>query len=290
MPEHASRFAGLYDQQNENRIADWGGDELFTRMPSPPAVDDAPAPRFRPSLALVDTPAERRRTLPGDEWSGPRDRRRARSADAAMRERTDRLDRRRARSADEAMRERADRLGLSVIESRDDAASATGATTSQRAAGSQQSDEPSWPAERSDEPSWPAERSDEPSWAVERSDEPSWPAERSASTEPPWGAESPESGESPGAAAARRWDEAFGSDALEPPPERAPNGRRTTVITGRPEGAPRPLSLVPAERRRPARTPSDWIGARPERIVAWAFVLGLLLILIAISTADAAPR
>src|SRR5215211_5827422 len=99
MPEHASRFAGLYDQQNENRIADWGGDELFTRMPSPPAVDDAPAPRFRPSLMLVDTPAERRRTPPGDEWSGARDRRRA-------------------GTAEDAMRARAERLGLSVIEER----------------------------------------------------------------------------------------------------------------------------------------------------------------------------
>jgi hypothetical protein len=211
MPEHASRFAGLYDQQNENRIPDWGGDDLFTRMPSPPAVDDAPAPRFRRSLALVDAPEERRRTPPGAEWSGPRDRRRS-------------------RSADEAMRERAERLGLSVIEPQEDAAAE----------------------------------------------------------------ESPEAAESPGAAAARRWDESFGSaewdQALDARPERAPNGRRTTVITGRPEGAPRPLSLVPTERRRPRRTPSDWIGARPERIMAWAFVLGLLLILLAISTADAAPR
>jgi hypothetical protein len=222
MPEHASRFAGLYDQQNENRIPDWGGDDLFTRMPSPPAVDDAPAPRFRPSLALVDAPEERRRTPPGAEWSGPRDRRRP-------------------RSADDAMRERAERLGLAVIDADEDAA-----------------DEP-W---RPDE----ASRPDAPH-------------------------ESLEAGESPGAAAARRWDESFGSDgALDAPPERAPNGRRTTVITGRPEGAPRPLSLVPAERRRPRRTPSDWIGARPERIMAWAFVLGLLLILLAISTADAAPR
>ena len=58
MPPHANRFIGLYDQQNENRIADWGGDELFTRMPRPRVVDDAPAPRFRPSLVLVDPPAE----------------------------------------------------------------------------------------------------------------------------------------------------------------------------------------------------------------------------------------
>ena len=84
MPEHASRFAGLYDQQNENRIADWGGDELFTRMPRRRAVDDAPAPRFRPALELVDAPEDRRRTPPGEEWSGRRDRRGARSAEAAM--------------------------------------------------------------------------------------------------------------------------------------------------------------------------------------------------------------
>jgi hypothetical protein len=85
----------------------------------------------------------------------------------------------------------------------------------------------------------------------------------------------------------RAWD---GKAEIAPPEpeERAANGRRTKVITGRPEAAPRPLSLVPPERRRPPRTPAEWIGPRPERIVAWAFVLGLLLILVAISTADAA--
>jgi hypothetical protein len=189
MPEHASRFIGLYDQQNENRIPDWGGDELFTRMPSRPAVDDAPAPRFRPSLTVV-----------ADE---------ARSARPALAERT----------GAESMRERAERLGISVVES------------------------------------------EEPEAAVE----------------------------SPQAAAARQWEAEHAlSDWAGEPPERAPNGRRTTLITGRPDGAPRPLSLAPAERRRPRRTPAELIGARPERIVAWAFVLGLLLILIAISTADAA--
>jgi hypothetical protein len=60
------------------------------------------------------------------------------------------------------------------------------------------------------------------------------------------------------------------------------------VITGGPEGSPRGLSVAPSERRRPPRTPAEWIGPRPDRIVAWAFVLGLLLILVAISTADAA--
>ena len=61
MPEHASRFAAaLYDQfEDEHRVADWGGDELFTRMPRPRAVDDAPAPRFRPYLAAVEPGARR---------------------------------------------------------------------------------------------------------------------------------------------------------------------------------------------------------------------------------------
>ena len=61
MPEHASRFAAaLYDQfEDEHPVADWGGDELFTRMPRPRAVDDAPAPRFRPYLAASE-PARRR--------------------------------------------------------------------------------------------------------------------------------------------------------------------------------------------------------------------------------------
>jgi hypothetical protein len=221
MPEHASRFAGLYDQQNENRIPDWGGDELFTRMPSPPSVDDAPAPRFRPSLMLVDMPVERRRMPPGEEWSGPRDRRRA-------------------QSAEQAMRERAERLGLSVVEEG-------------TAAG--------W-----DGAAWAAATRDD------RTDEPT----RAATTE----------------AIVRRWDAEADAARWEaimaPPDDRAPNGRRTKVITGRPEGSRRPLSVAPSERRRPPRTPAEWIGPRPDRIVAWAFVLGLLLILVAISTADAA--
>jgi len=52
--------------------------------------------------------------------------------------------------------------------------------------------------------------------------------------------------------------------------------------------APRALPIVRAERRPASWTPADWIRSRPERIVGWAFALGLLLILIAISTADAA--
>ena len=70
-------------------------------------------------------------------------------------------------------------------------------------------------------------------------------------------------------------------------PERAANGRRTVTITGRPGAltAPRPAAI---ERRRPAPTVADRIGGRPDRIAGWAFGLGLTLILVAVSTADAA--
>ena len=75
------------------------------------------------------------------------------------------------------------------------------------------------------------------------------------------------------------------------PVEREPGGRRTKVITGHPDDRrmprPRPLPAAAGRRRRPP-APAQWLVARPERLVAWAFVLGLLLILIAISTADAA--
>jgi hypothetical protein len=188
MPENARRSdAGLFDQfEDEHRLADWGGDELFTRMPRPRPVDDAPAPRFRPSLVVSEPPpAPRRRPLTLVE---PADKR-----EAAVRER------RAARTADQAMRDGAERLGLSVVEP-------------------------------------PSHRFDESGAMIE--------------------------------------------------PE--PSGRPTKVITGRPGESPRPLPVVRAERRRPSRTPAEWIGPRPERIVGWAFALGLLLILIAITTADAA--
>jgi hypothetical protein len=168
MPEPASRLdTALYDQfQDDHPVADWGGDDLFTRMPRPRAVDDAPAPRFRPALALVDPPQEPR-FAPSAEASG------------------------------------APRRRLSVVED-----------------------------------------------------------DRPASLEE----------------TVRRWDA-----LLEPSQERASNGRRTTVITGRPDGTPRPLAVLPAEQRR--RTPVDWIGPQPERMVAWVFALGLLLVLIAVFTA-----
>ena len=42
------------------------------------------------------------------------------------------------------------------------------------------------------------------------------------------------------------------------------------------------------DRRRPRRTVDERLGARPDRVAAWAFILGLILILLAVGTADAA--
>ena len=58
-----------------------------------------------------------------------------------------------------------------------------------------------------------------------------------------------------------------------------PAGRRTVTVTGHPE----PRVIRP---RRPAPTVDQRIGHRPDRIAGWAFALGMLLILIAILTAN----
>lgn len=60
------------------------------------------------------------------------------------------------------------------------------------------------------------------------------------------------------------------------------DGRKTVTITGHPE------ALAMPARRRPARTVEERIGSRPDRVAAWAFGMGIGLILIAVSTADAA--
>jgi hypothetical protein len=57
-------------------------------------------------------------------------------------------------------------------------------------------------------------------------------------------------------------------------------GRRTVKIGGR------PAEFHPSSSRRPSRTMHERLGPRPDRIAAWAFALGILLILIAIATAN----
>jgi hypothetical protein len=56
-------------------------------------------------------------------------------------------------------------------------------------------------------------------------------------------------------------------------------GRRTVKIGGR------PAEFHPTSRRS-SRTVHERLGPRPDRIAAWAFALGILLILIAIATAN----
>ncbi len=60
--------------------------------------------------------------------------------------------------------------------------------------------------------------------------------------------------------------------------------RRTVVIRGRVAERQAPLTHA-AERRRPARRPSERIGHRPDRVALWAVVLGMLLILVAVLSA-----
>jgi hypothetical protein len=61
-------------------------------------------------------------------------------------------------------------------------------------------------------------------------------------------------------------------------------GRRTVKIGGRPAEFYGPPARA---RQRPPRSVHERLGPRPERIAAWAFALGILLILIAIATSNA---
>ena len=99
------------------------------------------------------------------------------------------------------------------------------------------------------------------------------------------------------AARAEAFDQAFGSTEVDAsgaavaPRDDVPRGdavvrggqagRRTVKIGGRPGE----LQASPV-RRRPPRTVSERLGPRPDRVAAWAFALGLLLILIALATAN----
>ena len=64
----------------------------------------------------------------------------------------------------------------------------------------------------------------------------------------------------------------------ESPYSRSEGGRRTVVITGHP---------VPARRRVPRAQAQ--IQARPDRVALWAVGLGLLLVFMAVATANAMP-
>jgi hypothetical protein len=64
----------------------------------------------------------------------------------------------------------------------------------------------------------------------------------------------------------------------EPAFEEAPPARRTVKITGHPDWMPTPRA------QRPPTTALERIGARPDRIVGYAVLLGFVLVLIAVLT------
>jgi hypothetical protein len=64
-------------------------------------------------------------------------------------------------------------------------------------------------------------------------------------------------------------------------------GRRTIEIRGRTVPAPAVPRTVEVDRRRQQRRAIVRVGARPDRVAMWALLMGLLLILVAIGTADA---
>jgi hypothetical protein len=65
-------------------------------------------------------------------------------------------------------------------------------------------------------------------------------------------------------------------------------GRRTVEIRGRTVPAPAVPRTLDVDRRRPPRRAVERVGPRPDRLALWALVMGLVLILVAVTTADAA--
>jgi hypothetical protein len=63
--------------------------------------------------------------------------------------------------------------------------------------------------------------------------------------------------------------------------------RRTVEIRGRTVPAPVVPRSVEIERRRPARRAIERVGPRPDRLAMWALLMGIVLILVAVGTADA---
>ena len=282
MPDDAGRDAAFYDHENESRrrVADWGGDELFTRMPRRRALHTGPPPRFRRPApvdpahrAAPDAPgrfARADRDDPIVDWTGPlvapdrdEDARRARPAGP------DRMNDAPGRTGDARYRG-------------DDAPDRTGDApyrTGRFGGGARGPDaRPGVQRDPDGEARVGAASPDRldtvPPHATRRAFAPA----HDAAQEPTRRLAPPLDDAVPPGAGDLDLDFAASSRPT------AGSARRTVVIEGRPDGVPR---LLP-ERRRPPRTVAERVGPRPERIVAWAFALGLLLILIAIATADAA--
>jgi hypothetical protein len=62
--------------------------------------------------------------------------------------------------------------------------------------------------------------------------------------------------------------------------------RRTVEIRGRTVPAPS-VPRIELDRRRPPRRAIERVGPHPDRLALWALLMGLVLILVAVGTADA---
>ena len=96
-------------------------------------------------------------------------------------------------------------------------------------------------------------------------------------------------------AEARERGQVDGEPALQPlAPRRGPHAkgspiplRRTIEIRGRTVPAPSVPRTVELDRRRPPRRAIERVGTRPDRLALWALMMGIVLILVAVGTADA---
>jgi hypothetical protein len=103
--------------------------------------------------------------------------------------------------------------------------------------------------------------------------------------EPEPTAPEPDAGRAVAARAVASPTEEFVEIVDTPEPEVVSDGRRTIRINGRPGEVSQiaPFTST-ARRRRPPPTVQERLAGDPTRIIAWAFLLGLLLILIAVLT------
>jgi hypothetical protein len=126
------------------------------------------------------------------------------------------------------------------------------------------------PARRPAEPVLPARRVTEPAGSSPRLAEPLRPFDQESFAEP------------------RRSAHAGGRahSAVREGAAPARSRRRTVEITGRTVGAPALPRLVEIERRRPAPRAIDRVGARPDKLAMWAVMLGIVLVLVALSSSS----
>jgi hypothetical protein len=266
MPESENRSPqSVYDaeadfQHDETRsgrrrrpVADWGGDELFTRMPRRRSGHVVGQRRF----ARVDADGiDAQHPVERHDWDieGSQDRDRERQ-DAWAREEP---------AAERAPHARWAREELAA----------------ERAQHERLRDEDAPAAEREPIDDWGL---DPDALAAARDPRRPGPEPRRTRPEPPSAEPAPTAGHEP----------ALPDDpAPHPASSRSTGGvpgRRTVVIgrSGRPESPHPEAPFASVSRRRPPRTIAERIGGQPDRIVGWAFALGLILILVAIVTSHA---